>query len=165
VIVWIVLAGSVVVVSAAHASEHTMAIRTDGPSHQAYRSVTRLQCNSETGVNVTTHDKCMESLTFEVETLMFESCHSTWLFDTHNRRFCRALKGVTAGEHPITTQWRPYYGLVVDPVSEAFTVLLDPAGTRLLRSWRHTDDCSQCGGHVMSNLSIDEVRRGLGKAV
>jgi hypothetical protein len=107
----------------------------------------------------------MESLTFEVETLMFESCHSTWLFDTHNLRFCRTLKGLTVGERPITTQWRRYYGLVVDPHSEAFTVLLDSAGTRLLRSWRHTDDCSQCGGHVTAELSIDEIRRGMDGAV
>ncbi len=108
------------------------------------------------------HDSCMESFIFEVEPLIFESCHSTWLFDTYNLRFRRTLKGVNIGEHPATTQWRPYYGITVDPLSEAFTVLLDPEGTRLLRSWRHTHACSQCGGHSTAELSLDEMRHAMG---
>jgi len=101
----------------------------------------------------------MYSLTSEIDPLIFESCHSTWLFDTQHLRFRRILKGVNVGEDPVSTQWRPYYGLAVDPFSEAFTVQLDPDGTRLLRSWRHTHDCSQCGGHATAELSIDEMRR------
>ena len=97
-----------------------------------------------------------------MEPLVFESCHSTWLFDTRDLRFRRVLKGVIVGEHAVTTQWHRYYRLEVDPSSEAFTVFLDPDGTRLLRSWRHTHDCSQCGGHVTAELSIDELRRAVG---
>lgn len=95
---------------------------------------------------------------WRVDPLVFESCHSTWLFDAEHMRFRRILKGVVVGEHRVTTQWRAYYGLEVDGETESFTVLLNPEGTRLLRSWRHTHDCDQCGGHATSELSLDELR-------
>jgi hypothetical protein len=43
-------------------------------------------------------------------------------------------------------------------MSESFVVLLNPEGTRLLRSWRHLDHCAQCGGEATSELTIDELR-------
>ncbi len=97
-----------------------------------------------------------------MEPLVFESCHSTWLFDARGMRFRRILKGVTAEERPVATEWRPYFGLEVGSHSEAFTVLLNPEGTRLLRSWRHTQDCGQCGGHATAVLSLDELRHAIG---
>jgi|SRR5580692_2109932 hypothetical protein len=93
--------------------------------------------------------------------LVFESCHSTWLFDLDEMRFRRILKGVTVGEQSVTTEWRPYFGLEPDPSTEAFTVLLNPEGSRMLRSWRHTHDCVQCGGHITSELSLDELRQAV----
>jgi len=93
--------------------------------------------------------------------LVFESCHSTWHFDTAQRRFRRILKGVSVEEHSVATGWREFYGLEVEPDSEAFTVFLNPDGTRLLRSWRHTHDCAQCGGQATAELSLDEVRRAV----
>jgi len=92
---------------------------------------------------------------------VFESCHSTWLFDTERMRFRRVLKG-PARSTRVTTEWRPYHLLRVDPDSEAFTVVLNAEGTRLLHSWRHTHDCTQCGGHVTAELSLDELRRAIG---
>ncbi len=91
------------------------------------------------------------------EPLVFESCHSTWLFDTARRRFRRILKEPVAQSAPIATGWRPYYGLETTPGSESFTVLLNPEGTRLLRSWRHTGDCTQCDGTVTAELSLAEL--------
>ena len=75
--------------------------------------------------------------------LVLESCHSTWLFDTGRMRFRRILKGL---DLDASTAWRPYFGLELDPLSESFVVLLNPEGTRLLRSWRHVEHCPQCGG-------------------
>ena len=94
--------------------------------------------------------------------LVFESCHSTWQFDTTQSRFRRMLKGVTVDEPSVITGWRQFYGLEVEPDSESFTVLLNPDGTRLLRSWRHTKDCAQCGGHATEELSLDALRRAVG---
>ena len=37
-------------------------------------------------------------------------------------------------------------------------VLLNPEGTRLLRSWRHVEHCPQCGGNQTAELSLDELR-------
>ena len=47
---------------------------------------------------------------------------------------------------------------VVDPLSESFVVLLNPEGTRLLRSWRHVEHCPQCGGNQTAELSLAELR-------
>jgi ligand-binding SRPBCC domain-containing protein len=88
---------------------------------------------------------------------VFESCHSTWVFDTERRRFRRILKGLEVEHHPVGTQWRSYHHLDCTDDSEAFTVVLNAAGTRLIRSWRHTTDCTQCSGHVTSQLSRDEI--------
>ncbi len=93
-----------------------------------------------------------------MDPLVLESCHSTWLFDTERMRFRRILKGLEVESHHPATGWRPYFGLEVDPTSESFVVRLNPEGTRLLRSWRHVDRCSQCGGEATSELSLDELR-------
>ena len=89
---------------------------------------------------------------------ILESCHSTWIFDTDRLRFRRVLKGLALDVHAATTAWRDYFGLEVDPVSESFVVLLNPEGTRLLRSWRHVEHCPQCGGNQTAELSLDELR-------
>jgi len=93
-----------------------------------------------------------------MEPLVLESCHSTWLFDTERMRFRRILKGLDLDSRLATTDWRPYYGLDLDPVSESFVVLLNQDGTRLLRSWRHVEHCTQCGGEATGELSLDELR-------
>lgn len=90
--------------------------------------------------------------------LVLESCHSTWLFDPERMRFRRILKGLDLDARNASTAWRPYYGLELDQVSESFVVLLNPEGTRLLRSWRHVDHCPQCGGEATAELSVDELR-------
>jgi hypothetical protein len=92
-----------------------------------------------------------------VEPLVLESCHSSWVFDAERSRFRRILRGIGVEEHPVTTQWRTYYGLEFKEDSEAFTVLLNPAGTRLIQSWRHTHDCTQCGSHMTGQISVEKV--------
>ena len=103
------------------------------------------------------HDRGVDA-TPSTAPLVLESCHSTWLFDTERMRFRRILKGLELDVHHASTAWRPYFGLELDPVSESFVVLLNPEGTRLLRSWRHVDHCPQCGGEATTELSIDELR-------
>jgi hypothetical protein len=90
--------------------------------------------------------------------LVLESCHSTWLFDTAEHRFCRVLKGPRL-DSSVATEWRHYDRLVLHPNSDAFVVFLDASGTRLLRSWRHTAHCEQCGGNVTGEMSLDDLRR------
>jgi hypothetical protein len=80
------------------------------------------------------------------------------LFDTEGMRFRRILKGLDLDARNASTAWRPYFGLELDPVSESFVVLLNPEGTRLLRSWRHVEHCPQCGGDATVELSIDQLR-------
>lgn len=92
------------------------------------------------------------------EFVVLESCHSTWLFDPVRHRFCRVLKGPRTAAS-VVTQWRPYDHLLLHPDSDAFVVFLDSSGTRLLRSWRHTAHCDQCGGEVTAELSLEDLRR------
>ena len=90
--------------------------------------------------------------------IILESCHSTWIFDTRGRRYRRVLKGAAGEGLRPRTSWQPYYSLELDEASESFLVVLNPEGTRLLRSWRHLAHCAQCDGEATAELSVDELR-------
>ncbi len=90
-----------------------------------------------------------------------ESCHSTWIFDTGRMRFRRILHDIDVGHRSVSTAWRPYFELQADPTAETFTVILNADRSRLIRSWRHTEDCVQCGGHRTSELSLDGIRNAV----
>jgi len=94
----------------------------------------------------------------EGSTLVLESCHSTWIFDMAAMRFRRLLKGIGLDAGAAATEWRQYYGLELDPESESFVVLLNPEGTRRLRSWRHLEHCQQCGEDLTEEFSIDDLK-------
>lgn len=98
-----------------------------------------------------------------MEPLIFESCHSTWLFDTDRMRFRRILKGIASGPGQVSTEWRPYFGLEIDRRGEYFAILLNADGSRLLRSWRHTSECTECGLHTTGEHSLDELRSDIGE--
>jgi hypothetical protein len=90
--------------------------------------------------------------------ITLDSCHSRWVFDTEHRRFRRILKGLGSEERTLTTEWRPYFGLHLDPYSDSFVVMLNDTDTRMLRSWRHMDGvCPQCGARGTEELSLAEI--------
>jgi hypothetical protein len=90
--------------------------------------------------------------------LTIDSCHSRWIFDRAGLRFRRAPKGPGPELLMASTDWRPYHELLIDPDSEAFVVILNEAGTRMLRSWRHTDTvCPQCGARPTEELTLKAV--------
>jgi hypothetical protein len=92
-----------------------------------------------------------------MEPITLESCHSIWIIDTERMRFRRVLKDVEVEQHSVSTEWRPYAQFQFDPDGEAFTVVLTPDGSRRIRSWRHTSDCTQCGGHATAELSLTDL--------
>jgi hypothetical protein len=91
--------------------------------------------------------------------LVIDSCHSTWLFDVPELRFRRMLKGLDVDPSLAATDWRPYVRLELSEDSDAFVVMLNEAGTRRIRSWRHVDGCDQCDGEQTSELSVEDIRR------
>lgn len=93
--------------------------------------------------------------------LVIESCHSSWVFDTVDKRFRRVLKGIEVDDNRVSTDWRPYHGLVLSESSEAFTVLLNAEGTRMIRSWRHSRDCPECGEQATAELSQADIQAAL----
>ena len=72
--------------------------------------------------------------------ITLESCHSTWIFDARHLRFCRILRGIAVGQRRISTEWRPYRELEIDPHGRSFTIVLNEARSRLIRSSIHTQD-------------------------
>ena len=91
--------------------------------------------------------------------LVLDSCHSTWLFDVAAKRFRRILKGLDVDPALTATDWREYERLELAEGSEAFVVILNAAGTRRIRSWRHVDGCEQCEGERTVELSLEDIRR------
>lgn len=91
--------------------------------------------------------------------LVLDSCHSTWLFDVSAKRFRRILKGLDLDPSVAATDWRSYERLELSEDSDAFVVVLNAAGTRRIRSWRHVDGCEQCEGERTAELSLDDIRR------
>jgi len=91
--------------------------------------------------------------------LVVDSCHSTWLFDAPARRFRRILKGLDVDPALAATDWRPYERLELSEDSDAFIVVLNEAGTRRIRSWRHVHGCEQCEGERTSELSVEDILR------
>jgi hypothetical protein len=90
--------------------------------------------------------------------LTVDSCHSRWVFDTERLRFRRVPKGPGLELLMAMTQWRPYYDLQLDPDSDSFVVIMNEAGTRMLRSWRHTEAvCAQCGASRTEELSVEAI--------
>lgn len=77
-----------------------------------------------------------------------ESCHSVWLFDTERMRFRRMARGGPLDVPALESDWEPYYGLELSADSDAFAVILNESGTRLIRSWRHTEPCGHCAPAV-----------------
>jgi hypothetical protein len=96
-----------------------------------------------------------------MEPTIIESCHSTFVFDTDRMRFRRILKGIEVSQRPVATGWRPYWDLESPPGAETFTIALNAERTRLIRSWHHTPDCVQCGGHDTAQLSLEDLRAAL----
>jgi hypothetical protein len=93
--------------------------------------------------------------------ITLDSCHSTWIFDARQLRFCRILRGIAVGHRRISTEWRPYWDLEIDPRGRTFTVILDEGGTRLIRSSIHTQDCTQCGSSPTTELALEEIQRAV----
>lgn len=88
--------------------------------------------------------------------LVLESCANTWLFDEPRRRFRRVPRG-TELAFAGAEGWEPYERLVLEPDDRSFSVVLNEAGTRLLRSTRHTDPCEACGEAVTTELRLADI--------
>ena len=92
---------------------------------------------------------------------VIESCNSTWVFDTKAKRFRRVPRGTPLDLPTAASDWETYVKLDIDLESDAFLVTLNTAGTRLLRSYRHTDPCAQCDpGDATTELSLEAISRG-----
>jgi hypothetical protein len=67
--------------------------------------------------------------------LRIETANSIWHFDEERLQFRRVPRDAEE-VFARSEDWQPYFGLEVDADTGAFTVLLDPDGTRRYRSWR-----------------------------
>ena len=90
-----------------------------------------------------------------------DSCQSVWMFNENEHLFCRVARGTLRDSKEL--EWREYDRLMLHPRSDAFVVFLDVANTRVLRSWRHREPCSRCGGEVTSEMSVQDLLEVLDK--
>jgi hypothetical protein len=91
-----------------------------------------------------------------MDVMILESCHSTCLPD--RRQFRRILKGIEVADRSVTTDWRRYWQLDVDPEAENFCVFLNASRTRMIRTWQHTQDCAQCSVRETSELLLEDIQ-------
>jgi hypothetical protein len=96
----------------------------------------------------------------ESDLQVIESCNSTWVFDVAGGRFRRVPRGTSIDLPTTAADWERYVKLEIDVESDAFLVTLNDAGTRLLRSYRHTEPCAQCDPQATRELSLEAIRRG-----
>jgi hypothetical protein len=68
--------------------------------------------------------------------IRIETANSVWVFEPARQRFWRVPRGLDINSPATARAWQPYHRLVLDADSGAFSVWLDPEGTRLLRSYR-----------------------------
>ena len=96
-----------------------------------------------------------------MDIITLESCHSTWILSPRHLLFCRILKGIAVGQRPISTEWRPYWDLEIDPHGKSFTLFLNESRTRLIRSSIHTEHCAQCAGSRTTEISLEDIHRAV----
>jgi hypothetical protein len=97
---------------------------------------------------------CSDHLQLEgMDVHVLESCHSTWVFDPAGRRFRRVPRGIPLANGGA---WTPYHALDVDE-SGAFSVSLNAAGTRWLRSRVHSEPCQMCGSSENRTTDLPAV--------
>ncbi len=91
--------------------------------------------------------------------LYFESCHTSWCFDEANLRFKRIPRprsGQAGSTDFALAKWERYFELSFSEDTDAFTVVLNEAESKLLRSWRHSETCSHCFGGE-SDFETEEI--------
>jgi len=76
--------------------------------------------------------------------LRIETANSIWHFDEERLQFRRAPRDAEE-VFASADDWQPYYGLEIDGDTGAFTVMLDPDGTRRYRSWRVETEAAVAG--------------------
>jgi hypothetical protein len=92
-----------------------------------------------------------------VHHITVDSCHSRWDFDTEHLRYRRVPKAASHLDLSMAP-WHPYHELHLDPCSDAFYVVLNAEGTRMLRSWRHLEGiCPQCGDTGTGELALHDL--------
>ena len=109
------------------------------------------------GRHSATADDQLDATHLPLDVFVVESCHSTWIFEPRHLRFRRILKGIEVGQRSVATEWRPYWQVQLDSEGEGFTVFLNSSHTRLIRSWRHTRSCNQCGACDTAELSLEDI--------
>lgn len=92
---------------------------------------------------------------------VLESCHSTWVFEPGRMRFRRVPRGTRLDMPSPESDWTPYHRLELEPSSGAFAVGLNEDGTRVMRSWLHSEPCRHCATDRTGELSLEAIRRSV----
>lgn len=107
-------------------------------------------------------------MTDKNDLVYFESCNTSWCFDRQRLRFRRiprrSSRQATNADFTVAA-WEDYFALDLDDASGAFTVVLNEEESKLLRSWKHSENCSHCGDGASSHteeISFSQLNDLLG---
>jgi hypothetical protein len=76
-------------------------------------------------------------------------------------KYCRILDGLEDSPRRVATEWRWYSYLEIDESDARFSLFLGADRSRIIRSWIHTHDCSQCAAHQATDLQMADIREAL----
>jgi hypothetical protein len=85
---------------------------------------------------------------------VIESCHSRWVFDSHRGRFRRVPLAGDVDLPVPDEEWTDYFGLEHSLDSDGFVVKLNESGSRLLRSFRHSEPCPHCAEDAEATTEV-----------
>ena len=83
-----------------------------------------------------------------------DSCHSLWLLDRDQQRYCRLPAGSKADRSALEGAWEPLYGVEVE-ADGAYVLALNRSRSRLLRFWRHADPCPHCAAERTEEFALE----------
>lgn len=92
------------------------------------------------------------------DTLVADSCGFTWLFDLRRQRFRRVPRGASLTVPAAPGAWVAYHRLDLGGDSACIAVVLNPEGTRILRSWLHVEPCRHCRPGPSGKESLTELQ-------
>lgn len=109
-------------------------------------------------------------MTGNSDVLYFESCNTSWCFDQENLRFKRIPRpqGRQASKSDfVAVPWEEYFEINFSDTTDEFTVVLNKMESRLLRSWRHSENCVHCFGkkdtYSTEEISVNQLKDLLGR--
>ena len=124
--------------------QHNGVLFAVGEAHSTFGASDRVAARAEGTTMIGEQQRVIRRA--EVQGLrLLESDAFTWIFDGATLLFRRVPRDAMVNPD-VPTAWTPYYRLEIDEARSSFMVVLDEAGTRVLRARLHGGAAGRDGG-------------------